>query len=138
MSVEATSALLATLAAARRSSDHEIESAISELRAAYKHIVEAAEVSAALNFGVGKSSSTPMTELEDYLATTREALAEITMVLIELHPKQAGNLGVNPSPASFATDARNGMQVKRLAKWEAEALRTVVVEALAGDAKASQ
>ena len=137
MSVEATSLHLDTLSQARRSADQEMERAISSLRIAYKQVVDAAACAIALNAGT-KSSAAPMTELVDYLATARETLAEITLALIDLHPKQAGNLGVNPNPETFAADARNGMQAKRLAKWETETLREAAVTALAGDAKAAQ
>lgn len=139
MSIEATSGHLSALASARRAADDDIERAINSLRVAYKQVVDAAEAAAALNAGTTRSSSAPMSELVDYLATAREALAEITLALIELHPKQAGNLGVShPIPVSFAADARKGMQSKRLAKWETEALRELVVEALAGEAEAGQ
>lgn len=130
MSVEVTSSHLDGLAAARRSADQEIERAINSLRIAYKQVVEAAEHTAALTRGTKITGS--MEELWEYLAQAREMLAEMTVALIDLHPKQAGDLGQNPRPESFAADVRNGLQSKRLAKWEIDALRERVVEALAG------
>lgn len=131
MSVETTSISIAVIAAARRAADDEVERAINSLRVAYKQVVDAAEHTALLNVGG------PMAELADYLVIARETIAEMTLALIDLHPKQAGDLGQNPNLASFAVDARNGLQSKRLSKWETEALRELVVEALSGEPKAT-
>ena len=135
MSVEETTVRLNALAGARRAADDEIERAINSLRVAYKQVVDAARHTDALN---GAEPSVPMGELADYLSVARELLAEMTIALVDLHPKDAGNLGKNPDLPSFAVDVRNGLQSKRLGKWETQALRELVVGALAGEAKAGQ
>lgn len=131
MSLRATSEHLTGLAQSRRAGDDEIERAINSLRVAYKQVVEAAEHTAALTRDTKPEG--PLKELSEYLATARETIAEMTLVLIDLHPKHVQDLGTNPNMGSFDEDARNGMKSKRLAKWETDALREIVVDALAGE-----
>jgi hypothetical protein len=75
------------------------------------------------------------------MANAREVLAEITLTLIDLHPNKKdllANRGQNIRVQQLvAKDAQNGIVAKRLATWEEQARRTVVVDALAGKSKNS-
>lgn len=71
-----------------------------------------------------------LTELVEHLGEVREFVAELGVALAALHPDQAQ---FSQIVEALASAARRGMEQKRLAEWEAQAIRTVVVEALAGE-----
>ena len=88
----------------------------------------------------GGESTSELRELVEYLGLVREMLAELSFALVECHPDKAQFLQVTDPLAAVA---RDGMQKGHLADWEArsiqmvgaraQALRTIVVKALAGE-----
>lgn len=135
MSLLEQSQHLSALAAARRSADDAIERAINNLREAHKNVVDSVPHLEALDSAKARRGEA-LSELADYLATAREMLAETALALIDLHPNKetlrtaGGNMVTTPI---MHADGRKGMEAKRLAKWEAAALREEIVAVLAGD-----
>lgn len=71
-----------------------------------------------------------LAELVEHLGDVRELVAELGVALAALHPDQAQ---FSQIVEALSTAARSGMEQKRLAEWEAQALRSVVIRALAGE-----
>ncbi len=81
---------------------------------------------------LGGQQATELRELCEHLQVAVEILSEAAFAVAEFHNNRASiQADLNP----MARSAREGMHAKRLADWEAEALRTAVVEALAGPKK---
>ncbi len=115
------------LAGAKRSAEQQLDHAIGSLAAAHDQLVKAAMHVEKLTDG---GSSSPIDQLADYVTVAREVSAEAFVALSRF--RSTSNVKTNEA---LRSDARKGMQAKRLARWEAEALREAVVEALAGDTK---
>lgn len=119
--LRATAALQAAAASA-------LGQSIREAVRSYGSIEEAHERLVAL---VSVESNSEVRELAEYLGSVREMLAELSVAMAELHPNKAQFLQITKRLASVALD---GMRKRRLADWEAQTFRSVVIKALAGEA----
>lgn len=117
--------------AQERATEHMDESIQSVLNA-YVVFADAHQLSSELQNGGALTghSLTELTALSERLGTVRELLAEIACVLGSLHatPEEWDD-----ELKTVAKAARHAMAEKRMAKWEDDALKGVVVTALAGD-----
>lgn len=122
------------LAESKRLAEQQLDSAIGTLAIAHAQLVKVSEHIANLT-GEGRATGA-LAELAEYAAVAREVTAEATLALSGLRPGHPVIIGAKAKTATavaIVDDARNGMQGKRLAKWESDALREAVVAALAGE-----
>ena len=110
-----------------------IEEAVTAVRQAFNAIEDAHRSSLGLHraHALYGDSFTELTELVEHLGQVGELLAEIGLVLTDLHPNE---LQFDETIQMLAPAARNGLEHKRLADWEDQTLRAIVVKALAGEA----
>lgn len=139
MSITTISATLEGLVASRKTADQELERAIISLRLVYEHVVMATVHMIGLD-GDKADDGSALSELSEYLIVARAVLPELTLALIGLHPN-GETMALTSKPAleeMFRQDARSGMESKRLAQWETETLRELVVKALAAEPQAKK
>lgn len=118
--LRATAALQAAAASALGQSIREAVRSYGSIEEAHRRLVALVAV----------ESYREVHELAEHLGFVCEMLAELSVALVELHPDKAQFLQVTEPLASVALD---GMRKRRLADWEAQTFRSVVVKALAGE-----
>lgn len=85
------------------------------------------------------ATSEELHEVIEHLGLVRELVAELIVALTDLLGDESPvRIQLQRDLADVAPVARDGMQKKRLAHWEAQALRSAVVDALAGPTGASK
>jgi hypothetical protein len=117
------------MAAAKRQAEQQLDAAIGTLRVVHMQLLKASgHVQALTGDDQGRGA---LSELAEYTVVGRALVAEAVLALARLRPGTGP--GKDENGKALVEDARRGMQAKRLAKWEAEALREAVVAVLGGE-----
>ena len=115
------------LSATKRQAEQQMDAAIGALSIAHEHLRRAGEHVVKLTEGSAGGGS--LDELLRYIEMGREVSAETILVLMQLRPDNSVTSGKDWE--TIVHSAREGMIAKRLAKWEADALREAAVTELA-------